>query len=205
MLSSYKRAPVHRANKMYFHQVPASEPVTKDEVKDYMRIRTDDQDDLIDELIKDARHIAESFTRRVFMTHQIRVWLDAVPCEDYIELPRPPLQSITSVKWYDDDDTETVFSSDNYIVSDERLKGRITLVNGAAWPTGLRRADGLVVDYKAGYGDDADDVPERIKRGIIKIAGSLWTFREDRIVGTISGDVPVSAKAILRQYRVPML
>jgi hypothetical protein len=83
---------------------------------------------------------------------------------EFIDLPFPPLQSITSITTYDSDDSSTVFSSANYGV--DTKGGRVYLNESKSWPSDLRDFNAVEIVYVAGYGSGS--VPEPILGAIRK-------------------------------------
>src|ERR1051325_11329554 len=96
---------------------PTVEPVSLDEAKGQVRVELDfhSDDALILGLIAAARRLAEVFCGRAFLTQTWDLTLDAFPSgwgprwpatlggRDAIRLPRPPLQSVSYVKYVDTD------------------------------------------------------------------------------------------------------
>ena len=206
---------------------PATEPVTLTEAKAHLRVTGTDEDTLITSLIVTARQAAEEFTRRAFIT---QTWdyaldaaglgvcaaygegwaegIDAVSLKDAIEIPRPPLISVTSVKSYSTGNVEAVFSSSNYFVDTLSEPGRIALNLGQVWPTDLRAANALIVRFVAGYGA-ASTVPQQIKDAILRHVAHLFENREGAVdvpfAGQLGGDLPGDVKILLAPYRVVRL
>ena len=81
---------------------PLALPVTVAEAKAYARIDFDDADALIESLIGAARDHLEQATGRTFVQTTYQLTLDAFPCDE-IALPRSPVLSVASVKYYDRD------------------------------------------------------------------------------------------------------
>jgi len=75
---------------------PDIEPVTLDEAKNHLKIDSSEDNSLISALIVTARQLAEKETNRAFITQTWEMYLDEVGNE--IEIPKPPLQSIVSIK-----------------------------------------------------------------------------------------------------------
>jgi len=81
---------------------PTAEPVSLEEAKWHLRIDTDDNDYIIEGLIKAAREHAEAVLNRALLSQTWCMYLEDWPDdEDYIEIPYPPLQSITSIIYTD--------------------------------------------------------------------------------------------------------
>src|ERR1035441_8272837 len=95
---------------------PSVEPVTLDEAKTHLKQDSSDDDLYISGLIAVARQYCEEFQRRAYVTQTWELWLDQFPPYDqvvnnfhsHIDIPFPPLASISSVKYYLTDDTEQI-------------------------------------------------------------------------------------------------
>ncbi len=161
---------------------PLIEPVSVGEAKLHARIDESADNALVQSLICAARQLAESFTRRVFITQTWNVYLDTWPSETAIELPKAPLQSVTHVKTYDDMDAATVFASSNYFVDTATRPGRIALRNTASWPYPARLTNGIEIQFVAGYGSAPSDVPAQIKQAILLTIAHLYEHRGDASV-----------------------
>lgn len=182
---------------------PAEEPVTLTEAKTHLRVDGTDEDTYITRLITGARIDAESKTWRALVTQTLRGYLDCWPAENHIKLPRSPLQSVTHIKYYDASDVATTLATSDYIVSANREPGRITLRNGKSWPsTTLRAADGIEIEFIAGYGLAAA-VPELLKQGILLTVGHWFENREDVVIapGIAGRAIPQGAQSIYRLHK----
>ena len=84
---------------------PLIEPVTVDEAKIFSRIDTIEEDNLIEGFIESVRMAAEEYLGRAFISQTITTVLDFWPGK-IIELPRPPLISVTGIYTVDEDDVE---------------------------------------------------------------------------------------------------
>jgi len=152
---------------------PYTEPVTLDEVKDHLRIEHTDHDSQLLGLITASRDWVESYTNRALVQQTWKYYLQDCPSGDEFELPFPPLQSVTSIKYTDSDDTETEWSDTEYEVDTDSEPGRVILAYGYTWPsTTLHPKNPIKVEYIAGYdseGSPADyrvNIPEAIKNAI---------------------------------------
>ena len=91
---------------------PLTEPVTAAEVKLHTRISYSDEDALINMWIAAGRRLAEMYQRRAYISQQWELSFDGFPSMP-LDLPRPPLVSISQVSYFDKDDTETVIYSND--------------------------------------------------------------------------------------------
>jgi len=128
---------------------------------------TSDEDDLLTALIITAREYCEGLQNRAYITQIWQLWLDDWPCGDYIRVPLPPLQDINSIKYYDTTNTEAIMDEDDYFIDDKSEPGRVVLAYGSTWPTTtLRPANAVCVEFVAGYGDSAADIPAKVIQAI---------------------------------------
>lgn len=160
------------------------------------------EDDLISALITAAREYCEGFTGRALATQTLEAYPQRFPCADEIELPRPPLQSVTSVKYTDSDGDETTMTEDtDYIVDTDSTVGRIVLPYAETWPTAtLYTVNPIKVRYVAGY----ETIPRSIKQAMLLLIGHWYANREAVLVGqgTMSKEIEFAVKALLTMQRV---
>lgn len=182
---------------------PSIEPVTLAEQKLHMRVDITDDDTFISSLITAARQQIESLTG-MSMIEQVWVCgLDKFPKEKYISLPRAPLSQVVSVKYYDEAGTEYTLSSSDYIVDTMSVPGRIILNSNQSWPSvSLRSGNGLLVEFKAGYGTTAATVPEGLKSAIRLLAAHLYRTREPVNIGNITTELPKGIDYLIAPYRI---
>ena len=84
---------------------PATEPVTLEEVLEYLRLDVEvggQPPATLSALIQAAREVAEDRTARALMRQTLELSLDAFPCGTQpINLPRPPLVEVERVTYLD--------------------------------------------------------------------------------------------------------
>jgi len=196
---------------------PQNEPLDAAETISYLRIDSGVDTTLIDNLIKAARFWAEDYTNRTFLTTVFTLSLDAIgyvdvplkegfhtgysdtPSVNYIELPRSPVQSVTSIKSFADDNTATTLAASNYYVDTVRVPARVVLRDGGSWPTDLRNANGIEVLYIAGYGDARSDIPEPIRVAMLEYVTFMYEHRGD-FERFPPPKPPVSLQMLLQPY-----
>ena len=182
---------------------PAVEPVSLTEAKSHLRVDITDDDALITALITAARQMAEEISRRALITQTWKYILDAWPKGDELTLPLPPLQSVASITYKDKDGNSATFSSGSYIVDADCEPGRVVLAYGATWPsTTLYPAGAITVQFTAGYGDSASDVPQAIRQAMLLMIGHWYENREQVTVGAVAREIPLGVEALLWPYRV---
>ena len=188
---------------------PTGEPLDIQAAKDFLRVSSTNEDDFINSLIVGVTAQAEKFLNRALITQTWTLFLDRWPVtrgrdwwdgvrdlaitelntgSRFLEVPKPPLQSVTSIITYDDADVATTFAASGYFVDSSSAPGRIVLRSGQAAPSGVRVANAVEVIYVAGYGDQGDDVPEDILQGMRLMISHLYENR---------GDLGVTARSAL--------
>lgn len=133
---------------------PSREPLSLALAKSHLKLDSTftDDDNLIQGLITAARRYCEGFQNRAYLEQTWDLWLDDFPSGKYIDIPLPPLQSVTSIKYYDTDDTESTMDTDDYDVDVKGYVGRVVLKYSKSWPsTVLRPSNGVVIRFVAGY------------------------------------------------------
>jgi uncharacterized phiE125 gp8 family phage protein len=163
---------------------PVQEPVSLTDVKRRLRVTVDDSDaDLLDALAE-CRALCEQECGRAFLTQTWTLYLDGFPGCGEIVLPRPPLQSVTSVKYYDTDGVQQTVSTSDYHVDTGREPGRIWLASGSSWPAvQAGRPSAVEVRYVAGHANPLA-VPRNVKSAILML---MW----DRFNNPSGGDAGI--------------
>ena len=179
---------------------PAIEPVALDEARNYLKVDSAEDNSLISALITTARQLAEKETKRAFITQTWEMYLDEA--KEEIEIPKPPLRDVESIKVIAADGTETVVDVTTYYVDKaENSPGRVKLKNGYNWPT-HRGFASFIIKFKCGYGDAAADIPGTLKQGIQQLVAYLFENRGAEKVTTFYPPIPESIKAMFWPYKI---
>lgn len=175
----------------------SQEPVELGEAKKHLNEIRQDFDDYILSLIKAARAWVESYLRQCLISSTWRQRFERFPSCGVIEIYHPPLVSVTSVQYVDEDGATQTLAADQYVVDTNSYPGRIVRAYGVTWPT-VRR-EGVVapvtVTYVAGRADRAA-VPEPIKHAIKLLVGHWYANREE-VTNLNSTTMPMAARALL--------
>lgn len=191
---------------------PTAEPVTVAEVKRHSRISTADDDLYIETLIEVARKKVESDLNRQIMTATYDLFLDWFPPwnwvvnqgsqSELIKIPKPPLQSVTSISYVDTEGITQVLPASDYVVEKDTEPGQLWPAYGKVWPLVRDQRKAITIRFLCGYASVAL-VPGPIKHLILLLAAHLYEHREPIITGTISVDLPMSYTDLLWSQRVP--
>lgn len=180
-----------------------TEPLTSTEVKLHLRVDDTTEDNLITILITAAREYCENYTGRALATQTVEAYFDTFGSDDYLELPRPPLQSVTSVIYKDSAGTETTMTvNTDYIVDSNSNVGRIVLPYGETWPSFTAYpVNPIKITYVCGY-YTSNSIPKSIKQAMLLLIGHWYANRETVLIGAISKQLEFTVSALLSQYRV---
>lgn len=163
---------------------------------------TSPEDDLLTALIVAAREYCEGFQNRQYITATWDLWLDNFPAGACIRIPLPPLQSVTSIKYYDTANVEAILPLTDYFIDDKSEPGRVALAYGKSWPsTTLRPVNGVCIEFVAGYGLTTA-VPKKVKQAILLLIGHWYMNREAAINGSVSKEIEFAVHALLRMERL---
>ncbi len=183
---------------------PTDEPLTLTELKNQLRIDSNDEDTFLRSLITVARRLLERYTFRSFMTQTWQLNLDAFPSsdEECIRLPMGPVQSVTSVTYYDESGVQQTLSPSVYKTDIVSEPGRIYLAENESWPTNvLDELNAVTIIYVAGY-ESADSVPSELKQAMLLMCGDLYLNRESWDYGKVPDMISAPIAGLCEPYRV---
>jgi hypothetical protein len=119
-----------------------------------------------------------------------------------IWIPRPPLQSIVSITYYDENGVQQTLDPTQYIVDTYSKPARVLPAPNVTWPATQTRMNCVEVTFRCGYADAAANVPEGIRNWMLMRVGAAYENREEIVVGSrlVSIDLPF-VDALLDEFR----
>lgn len=192
-------------------QVPTVEPLEVQEVKDFLRVDSSEEDALIGRLIQGARERIE--VRYGIAPVEQTLQATYIGACNYLSLPRSPAQSIEAAQIQSS-------SGDGAEISAQLLltKGKRPMVGRSDGHAILRRFGQIAVTYVAGfavgdaltYEERQAAVPEVVKQAIRLTVADWYEHRQTQVVGVSGGGarrLPETVQAILtdagyRRYEV---
>lgn len=171
---------------------PIIRPITREEVKDHLRIdqTNTSEDAFIDTLILMATEYYQSRSWRQLITATYIQRFDDFPAFSF-ELRKPPLQSITSIKYIDENEVEQTLATSVFEVDTFSEVGKVQEADGESFPTVNTQLNAVKVEYKAGFGDTRGDVPDLIKSTIKLIVAHFYENRDMVRVTTGVSEIPI--------------
>jgi uncharacterized phiE125 gp8 family phage protein len=184
---------------------PTVEPVTLSEAKQHLRVTDDADNAYITNLIVAARQAVESgeswSLERSLINSTWRLTLDGFAARvSVIELPRPPVASITSITYDDAANVEQTLASNRYRLLSDAEPARVMPIYNDEWPEAINYPGSVRITYVAGYGATAASVPQAIKQAVLLLVGDMYENRESILVGVNSGVLP-TVRALLNPYQ----
>ena len=175
---------------------PTLEPVSVNEAKHHLRVSDSQEDQFIDTLIKAARELAEVETERSFLTTRWKQTFRCWPGSE-IRLERPPLQSVVSVAYVDENEaSQTLTETTHYVVDTTSTPGKIWRAADTSWPSVSTEAPHPIeITFDAGW-SIASTVPQSIKQAILLLVGHWYEHRE-AVTERNMHHAPRAAKALL--------
>jgi uncharacterized phiE125 gp8 family phage protein len=180
---------------------PTTEPVTLAQAKAALLYDRDDQDVFLSTLIASARERCEQFTGRAF---GVQTWELGTEARPLVEVPYPPLVSITSVTAYPlaVAAPAVVLPTTTYTVDDFSTPGRVMFDLAAvqAAAGALRPVVPIVILYEAG----TDTSPYSIQQAVLELVRDGWIRETNQsgLIGSMTTQLPPRVTDLLYPWVV---
>lgn len=183
---------------------PAETPVSLAEAKLYLGVDFSEHDAMITTIINAATGELDGkdgVLGRTLVTQTWRADYDQFPADDeYLRLPLFPVQSVTTLAYWDVDDADQVFTDYDLLMDSEGAYLR--LATDAAWPSSYVRSDAVRVTFVAGYGAAAA-VPAQLKQAVLLRVGDLYQNREATVDNTV--EINPTHRSLIMPYWRPFV
>lgn len=191
---------------------PPEYPVSVDHAKEHLRIDAGEtlDDQLLMRYIATATDWVERETNRAIVEQTWVMRLDRFPyqlCDRgrYIELPKPPGVSATSITYVDTNGTTQTLAADQYVVFADDWQPFICEAYGTTWPTVRTQPGAVTVTYVAGYAKAGTNyranIPDAIK-------SAIWTHVQGQYDNLPAADWAALERSIMltiKPFRVPVV
>jgi len=185
---------------------PAQEPISLAQAKAFLRIEDENtaEDGLIQTLITAARLHLEGVTQKALLAQSWRLVLDGWPPDRVVHLPVGPVRALLAVTAYGADGEPVAVP----LVQFGTLPGggtRLVLPARIVGAPGLRAHSGIEIDYEAGYGETADDVPADLRQALLVLVGYWFEHRDAVIVAGSGAVVPAGFDRLVAGHKAVRL
>lgn len=147
-----------------------SEVITLAEIKTFLRIDGNDFDNILTPFIKVSRQIGEKITGREFVEKEFKLYLDTFPNCHGIEVRRSKLKSITSIQYYDDNNTLQTLNANDYYFTDDADYSSIYIKQDKQFPNTYNRKQAVIITFKCDY----PNRPDAIKQACLNVCSYLF-------------------------------
>jgi len=180
---------------------PALEPVSVSEAKAHLRLDGSAEDILVASLIVTSRLHVEAALGLALIMQGWRLTLDRWPANrEPVRFPLRPIGSVTSVTVYDAGGEATVVPSDQYLLDGHALSPRL-IPHGAGWPQPGRTHAGIEIEFNAGIGEAAADIPAPIRHAILLLVAHWYEHRDPLEIGQAAAAIPSVVSDLLKPFR----
>lgn len=176
---------------------PATEPISLEEAKLFLRVDNSIEDNLITSLIKAARSKVESDTWRALITQTWKLSMNKDEVKIFTGLTKSPLQSVTHIKYFDINAVQQTISTGDYQVN---LLNEPAIIKLNAIPNMKDMMNALEVQFVCGYGV-ASSVPDDLKTAMLQLIGHWYVHREAVTPGNFA-PVPMAYDALITPYKL---
>lgn len=173
-------------------------PVTRDELKTWLKIDGTSDDTLLDGINTAATRWAEDFLGRTLLTGTWEYTTSQFPDETngWIELLHGPVQSVDSVTYRTLGGGTGTWAGTSYQLDTNKEPARLRPVPGGLWPDeDDDYFNAVTVRYTVGYGTAQSSVPDGIKIGIKEAAAAINEHRGEDVE-------PKFAEVLLYPFRI---
>src|SRR5579883_445112 len=180
---------------------PAVEPLSLSDAKLNLKVDYTEDDSLISTLITAARVRCETISRRTFITTVYDHIIDGFPYAGgylnrnirynptllnwlpsnagVIELPRPPLQSVTYITYLDQTGTlQTLDPSVYRVLKGSESVGKVTTQINKIFPITSPQIGSVTIRLVCGYGDTSASVPKPCIQAMNQLIAHWYNHRE---------------------------
>ena len=185
-----------------------SEPFSEAEIREFLRVDDEQSEsNVIKALIIAARQATENYLNRCLMTTTYTMNLDEWPLidnsinEESIELLPSPVQSITSVKYYNSTNVLTTLTENTDYFKDLN-EAPALIIPVDSWSYSVYdRPDAIEVIFVAGYATK-EAIPHPIKHAMRMLIKHLYDNRDAVQIGQQPTEMPFGYEYLLQNYRI---
>lgn len=181
---------------------PAGEPVSLSEMKTWLRLDGDDEDDLVMALVTAARLTIEASTRRFMMAQTWRLTLDGWPPGGTLRLPLAPVRHLVAARVWTGEGVSVAVPPGSL-----RLRaGDDPATLRVAGPVPLPGvADGgIEIDLSVGFGATAAQVPAPLRQAV-RVLATRWFENRGDGIDPQAQDLPRDILVLTAPYRAARL
>lgn len=186
---------------------PALQPVTLAEAKLHLRVDHNDEDTLIESLIRAATEHLDGWTGILGRCLVEQVWRqDHDRFARQMIIPLGPVIAVQSITWRDPTGQLSTVPSGSYdLRTDEAGNAVIRFDGDYVFPTNLHESRAVAINFKAGYETKpgplaTSTVPDPLKVAILLLVGH-WYQNREAVSPAGMASLPFAVEALIAPYR----
>ncbi len=198
---------------------PSVSALTLAYAKEHIRALGNADDTLIQVYINAATNYFEEQTGRQLLTATREAWLNAFPFVGAsggyarIELPKPPLVSVASVKYIDSSGTLQSFQGGSPLANlytinapagPYAVRGFVEPIYGGVWPIARAETGAVRIRYTCGYGPTMASIPPLVRGVLCFLVGHFDTFRSAGVEQAVT-ELPFGVKQMMDGFKYSAL
>jgi len=177
---------------------PGAQPVTLEQIKQHLRLDTNDEDELLNSYCDAATEFIEAHISKFLIERNVRQFVDGISESKELLLEAEPVSEITLVRGYDVNGNPHDFSSDVYRFFQYESPPRLFFDKSNL---NLQTANGIEIDMVAGYGESGTDIPQNIIRALLVLIAHWYEHRGTNAAGETYGTIPEGFDKLLAPVR----
>lgn len=170
---------------------PTGSAVSLEDTKARLRVDSDDDNTVIQQLIDEVTQKAETYCNLYLQVREVEIMCDG--WSDFCRMPVGPLaaNAVQSITYVDSDGANQTLPSAVYELRPDGLEAELVLADGASWP-GIMTGSRITVALNAGYAA----LPLDVRLALYEQIADRYENRETKSAGGFS-----SWDALLINYR----
>lgn len=182
---------------------PAVEPVTLADAKQHLRVDGTAEDAFIQTLIVTSRLHVEAALGLALITQQWTLRLDRWPDGLALELPLRPVTSVEAIRVLPATGAGIDVDPAACVLDGRANPARLVLSSPLPQPGAA--ALGIEIDFTAGFGAEASDVPAPIRHAILLLVAHWYENREPVAADARPVPIPAMVSELLAPFRAARL
>jgi len=131
-----------------------------------------------------------------------QTWVQRFDCfsSHCIALYKPPIQSITSITYYDENNAQQTLDSSLYEVALKSEPAVLRPVSGQTWPNTYDRLEAIEITYVAGY-ETTEEIPVAITEAMLMLTDH-WFEHRGAVTELRLAEPPITVNDLLFPHKV---
>jgi uncharacterized phiE125 gp8 family phage protein len=111
------------------------------------------------------------------------------------------VQSVAAVTVHEDENNSRALDAASFILDGTANPARLVWRDNSPVPASGLAANGIEIDFVAGYGDAPSDVPQPIRQALLLLIAHWYENREPVEIGATATPIPGTVSDLLSPYR----